>query len=148
MHVCIYTHIHVYILTYICTYKHRRGFSEEDLSYVFGDDRTEDANGASPSASSAHILVKGSYSTKVTSLVREILALPEGDKAIVFSEWDDMLQIISTALTENEVCFMRVVCAHECVCVRACVRACVCMCVQVCTCVPPKTCVTILTRLV
>eukprot|EP00960_Hanusia_phi_P041648 755100-Hanusia_phi.AAC.1 len=35
------------------------------------------------------------------------LQLKEGDKAIVFSEWEDMLKIISHALEHNDIPYQR-----------------------------------------
>ena len=47
--------------------------------------------------------VKGDSSTKIEYLVRELRKLPEGEKAIVFSESDDMLMLLSTGLKENGI---------------------------------------------
>lgn len=41
--------------------------------------------------------VKGSWGTKVTAVVEEVLKLPEGDKCLVFSVWDDMLSLLEKA---------------------------------------------------
>lgn len=52
--------------------------------------------------------VKGDTSTKIESLVRGLRKLQEGEKAIVekaivFSEWDDMLKLMSKALEANNI---------------------------------------------
>jgi hypothetical protein len=57
--------------------------------------------------SSAGTAVKGSWGTKVTSIVEQVVALPAGDKCLIFSMWDDMLTLIGRALGENEVPFSR-----------------------------------------
>jgi E3 ubiquitin-protein ligase SHPRH len=52
--------------------------------------------------------VNGSYGTKVTSLLSDILDIrDQGDKGIVFSQWEDMLDIVQSALVENGVDFVR-----------------------------------------
>jgi hypothetical protein len=38
--------------------------------------------------------VKGSWGTKVSALTGTLLSLPPGSKALVFSEWDQMLDIV------------------------------------------------------
>lgn len=53
--------------------------------------------------------IKGSYGTKVTRLVSDILEVCDlGEKSLVFSQWDDMLSICEQALAENGVQFVRV----------------------------------------
>ena len=48
--------------------------------------------------------VKGSYGTKVTRIVSDILCMRDkGEKGVVFSQWNDMLDIIELALLENGV---------------------------------------------
>ena len=52
--------------------------------------------------------VKGSYGTKVTQIVSDIIGIQDqGDKGVVFSQWEDMLDIVQSALTENGVGFAR-----------------------------------------
>ena len=48
--------------------------------------------------SSAGSEVKGSWGTKVTSIVEEVQRLPAGEKCLIFSQWDDMLSLIGRAL--------------------------------------------------
>jgi SNF2 family DNA or RNA helicase len=53
--------------------------------------------------------IKGSYGTKVTRLVNDVLDICDlGDKGLVFSQWDDMLDICEQALSDNGVQFVRV----------------------------------------
>jgi len=53
--------------------------------------------------------IKGSYGVKVSRLVDDILDMCEvGEKGLVFSQWDDMLDICEHALRDNEVSFVRV----------------------------------------
>jgi E3 ubiquitin-protein ligase SHPRH len=52
--------------------------------------------------------VNGSFGTKVTRLVSDILEIRQkGEKGVVFSQWDDMIEIIGTALTKNNIPFVR-----------------------------------------
>lgn len=54
--------------------------------------------------SNATRAVKGSYGTKITRIVSDILGIKdEGEKGIVFSQWHDMLDILESALTENDI---------------------------------------------
>ncbi|CAM9913537.1 unnamed protein product [Ectocarpus sp. 13 AM-2016] len=51
--------------------------------------------------------VKGSWGTKITALVSDLLALGPSDKCLVFSQWDDMLDIVELAFKENGVSYAR-----------------------------------------
>ena len=52
--------------------------------------------------------IKGSYGTKVTRLVSDVLDVRDlGEKGIVFSQWEDMLDICEHALVQNGVQFVR-----------------------------------------
>lgn len=52
--------------------------------------------------------VKGSWGTKVTKVVADLLDIKDkAEKAILFSQWEDMLGICEQALVENEVSFAR-----------------------------------------
>lgn len=56
-------------------------------------------------------VVKGSYGTKVTRLISDVLDCSDkGEKSIVFSQWDDMLDICEEALRENNLNYVRVKC--------------------------------------
>jgi E3 ubiquitin-protein ligase SHPRH len=49
-------------------------------------------------------MVKGSFGTKVTRIVSDILTMRDkGEKGIVFSQWHTMLEILEAALRENGV---------------------------------------------
>jgi RING-like zinc finger len=54
--------------------------------------------------------IKGSYGTKVTRLVSDVLSecKEKGQKGLIFSQWDDMLDICEEALAENGVKCVRV----------------------------------------
>jgi E3 ubiquitin-protein ligase SHPRH len=64
--------------------------------------------------------IKGSYGTKVTRIVSDILSMGDkGEKGVVFSQWNDMLDIIESALLENGVNISRPRSGHrfgECIC--------------------------------
>ena len=45
----------------------------------------------------------GLGNTKIVALVRAIKKLEDVEKAIVFSEWEDMLQLLSHALQTNGI---------------------------------------------
>ena len=52
--------------------------------------------------------VKGCFGTKVTAIVSDLLAFKDlGEKSIVFSMWEDMLDILEEALHENGIGFVR-----------------------------------------
>jgi len=58
--------------------------------------------------------IRGSFGTKVTTLVSDIIEVSEkGDKCLVFSQWEDMLDICGQALLENGVSFVRPSSARE-----------------------------------
>jgi E3 ubiquitin-protein ligase SHPRH len=53
--------------------------------------------------------IKGSWGTKVTRLVADVMdAADLGEKSIVFSMWEDMLEVVEQALAMNDVGFVRV----------------------------------------
>lgn len=53
--------------------------------------------------------VKGSWGTKVTRLVSDIVDVRDaGEKCLVFTQWEDMLDIVHQALAENGVAVSRV----------------------------------------
>eukprot|EP00934_Nitzschia_sp_Nitz4_P001817 Nitzschia sp. Nitz4//scaffold202_size38995//10574//16522//NITZ4_007629-RA/size38995-snap-gene-0.90-mRNA-1//-1//CDS//3329541375//1817//frame0 len=53
--------------------------------------------------------VQGSWGTKVTAIVADLLVVSElGDKCIVFSMWEDMLDILEEAMKLNGITFVRV----------------------------------------
>jgi E3 ubiquitin-protein ligase SHPRH len=52
--------------------------------------------------------VKGSWGTKVTRLVADVLGIRDGgEKGVIFSQWEDMLNIVEQALTENGIELVR-----------------------------------------
>lgn len=46
-------------------------------------------------------------STKIVALVRGLKRLQDGEKALVFSEWEDMLGLLSHALEKNGIQHLR-----------------------------------------
>ncbi|NXL94438.1 SHPRH ligase, partial [Alectura lathami] len=80
----------------------RQTTSHEEVSYVF---TAEGAN------QEDDIPVKGSHSTKVEAVVRTLKRIQLNDpgaKALVFSMWQDMLDIIAKALYENDLTFSQI----------------------------------------
>ena len=58
--------------------------------------------------SSSSRRVKGSWGTKVTRLVADVLDVSDrSEKSIVFSMWEDMLDVVEEALQVNSVSFVR-----------------------------------------
>jgi E3 ubiquitin-protein ligase SHPRH len=48
--------------------------------------------------------VKGSWGTKVTRLVADVIEMRDGgEKGVIFSQWEDMLNIVQQALKENGI---------------------------------------------
>ncbi|XP_037698189.1 E3 ubiquitin-protein ligase SHPRH [Choloepus didactylus] len=80
----------------------RQTTPHKDISYVF----------TSEVASCATDLpVKGSHSTKVEAVVRTLMKIQlrdPGAKALVFSTWQDVLDIISKALSDNNMEFAQI----------------------------------------
>ena len=59
---------------------------------------------SSNDGSNAKRAVKGSYGTKITRIVSDILGIKDkGEKGIIFSQWHDMLDILESALVENNI---------------------------------------------
>ena len=52
--------------------------------------------------------IRGSWGTKVTKVVSDLMDIKDlGEKAILFSQWEDMLDIVAEALSSNDVQFAR-----------------------------------------
>ena len=52
--------------------------------------------------------VKGSFGTKVMQMVSDVLTMRDkGQKGVIFSQWNDMLDIVSSALQTNGIGFER-----------------------------------------
>jgi len=59
------------------------------------------------------IPVKGSYGTKMEAVIRQLILLSRNEidtpsKTLVFSEWNDVLEVLSRALRDNAIPFCRV----------------------------------------
>ncbi|XP_036890761.1 E3 ubiquitin-protein ligase SHPRH isoform X2 [Sturnira hondurensis] len=80
----------------------RQTTSHKEISYVFTSEKANQEE---------DIPVKGSHSTKVEAVVRTLMRIQRGDpgaKALVFSTWQDVLDIISKALTDNNMDFAQI----------------------------------------
>ncbi|XP_069866789.1 E3 ubiquitin-protein ligase SHPRH isoform X1 [Dipodomys merriami] len=80
----------------------RQTTSHKEVSYVFTSERASQEE---------DIPVKGSHSTKVEAVIRTLMKIKlrdPGAKALVFSTWQDVLDIISKALTDNNMEFAQI----------------------------------------
>ncbi|XP_047589021.1 E3 ubiquitin-protein ligase SHPRH isoform X2 [Lutra lutra] len=80
----------------------RQTTSHKEISYVFTSEKANQEE---------DIPVKGSHSTKVEAVVRTLMRIQlrdPGAKALVFSTWQDVLDIISKALTDNNMEFAQI----------------------------------------
>ncbi|XP_069091339.1 E3 ubiquitin-protein ligase SHPRH [Pleurodeles waltl] len=80
----------------------RQTTSHKEISYVFTSET---------SSAEEDIPVKGSHSTKVEAVVRtlkKIQICDPGAKALVFSTWQDVLDIIAKALQDNNLVFAQI----------------------------------------
>ncbi|PIN24826.1 DEAD box-containing helicase-like transcription factor/DNA repair protein [Handroanthus impetiginosus] len=76
---------------------------------AFVDDR-QDEPGTSYDKSEASITVQGSYSTKIEAVTRRILWINSTDptaKILVFSSWNDVLDVLQHAFTANGISHIR-----------------------------------------
>lgn len=52
--------------------------------------------------------IKGDYGTKVNRLIGDVIdTIQLGDKGLILSQWEDMLDIVAEGLTENNIKFIR-----------------------------------------
>ncbi|XP_017654537.1 E3 ubiquitin-protein ligase SHPRH isoform X3 [Nannospalax galili] len=82
----------------------RQTTSHKDISYVFTSEKANQDD-------DIPVKVKGSHSTKVEAVVRTLMKIKlrdPGAKALVFSTWQDVLDIISKALTDNNMEFAQI----------------------------------------
>ena len=80
-----------------CTKKTRR-----DEVLIATDKRKDDGSKSTRS-------VEGSWGTKVTRLLGDLMDVADlGEKSLVFSQWEDMLDVVEHALATNGVHFVRV----------------------------------------
>ncbi|KAJ3338640.1 hypothetical protein HDU93_009273 [Gonapodya sp. JEL0774] len=56
----------------------------------------------------AALRINGSFGAKLDHLVKHLLCLPQADKCLIFSQWDEVLSILTVALTHNEIKFVRI----------------------------------------
>jgi SNF2 family DNA or RNA helicase len=65
-------------------------------------------NKASDDGSNVARKIKGSYGTKISRIISDILTIRDkGEKGVIFSQWNDMLDILESALIENDVAMAR-----------------------------------------
>ncbi|XP_040285441.1 E3 ubiquitin-protein ligase SHPRH [Bufo bufo] len=80
----------------------RQTTSHKEISYVFTSEAASEEK---------DIPVKGSHSTKVEAVVRTLMkiqTLDPGAKSLVFSTWQDVLDIIAKALQDNGMVFSQI----------------------------------------
>lgn len=80
----------------------RQTTSHKEISYVFTSEKA---------CLEEDIPVKGSHSTKVEAVIRTLMRIQRRDpgaKALVFSTWQDVLDIISKALSDNNMEFAQI----------------------------------------
>ncbi|XP_073413769.1 E3 ubiquitin-protein ligase SHPRH isoform X1 [Dendrobates tinctorius] len=80
----------------------RQTTSHKEISYVFTSEAANEER---------DIPVKGSHSTKVEAVVRTLMkiqSLDPGAKSLVFSTWQDVLDIIAKALQDNNMVFSQI----------------------------------------
>ncbi|XP_075059698.1 E3 ubiquitin-protein ligase SHPRH [Mixophyes fleayi] len=80
----------------------RQTTSHKEISYVFTSKSADEEN---------DIPVKGSHSTKVEAVIRTLMkiqSLDSGAKSLVFSTWQDVLDIIAKALQDNSLAFSQI----------------------------------------
>jgi uncharacterized Zn finger protein (UPF0148 family) len=92
-----------------------------EMSYVVNDELQEPSPAAALSSEGGRnftgeeeeeksIPVKGSFGTKLEAIVRRLKWIQVKDpaaKTLVFSQWQDVLELLSRALAENEIEFLR-----------------------------------------
>eukprot|EP00029_Vermamoeba_vermiformis_P013409 TRINITY_DN832_c0_g1_i1.p1 TRINITY_DN832_c0_g1~~TRINITY_DN832_c0_g1_i1.p1 ORF type:complete len:1725 (-),score=428.66 TRINITY_DN832_c0_g1_i1:31-4932(-) len=81
----------------------RARMNSSELSYITRDNNNQQAQ-------EPQIEVKGSWGTKLESVTRKIMSVLEQDKAakiLVFSQWIDVLTLLSRALTENNIAYLQ-----------------------------------------
>ncbi|XP_072265386.1 E3 ubiquitin-protein ligase SHPRH isoform X2 [Pyxicephalus adspersus] len=80
----------------------RQTTSHKEISYVFTSEAANEEQ---------DVPVKGSHSTKVEAVVRTLLkiqSMDPGAKSLVFSTWQDVLDIIAKALQDNGLVFSQI----------------------------------------
>ncbi|KAJ0466042.1 putative DNA helicase transcription factor C2H2 family [Helianthus annuus] len=82
-----------------------------NVAYVVDTlDKSSDVSVYSFESSEASMTVKGSYSTKIVAVTRRILCIGSTNpkaKILVFSSWNDVLDVLEHAFTANDISFIR-----------------------------------------
>ncbi|CAI9091902.1 OLC1v1027013C1 [Oldenlandia corymbosa var. corymbosa] len=82
-------------------------------SIAFADDRSEASRASSSVAcanSEMNVTVEGSYSTKIQAVTRRILSIKSKDptaKVLVFTSWNDVLDVLEHAFVANKISYVR-----------------------------------------
>ncbi|KAL3521327.1 hypothetical protein ACH5RR_019476 [Cinchona calisaya] len=79
---------------------------------AFADDRhnASDVSSTLACANSENLTVQGSYSTKIEAVTRRILSIKSKDpkaKVLVFTSWNDVLDVLEHAFAANGISFIR-----------------------------------------
>ena len=76
--------------------------SEKDI-LIASNRRKDDGSGADIDRK-----IEGSWGTKVDRIIIDVISVIDvGEKSIIFSQWDDMLDILEQALCANKISFVR-----------------------------------------
>ncbi|KAI5008977.1 hypothetical protein ZWY2020_010025 [Hordeum vulgare] len=81
----------------------------ESIAFVVGK-QSENADKQADDSTEAAISVQGSYGTKIEAVTRRILKITSTDgaaKILVFSSWNDVLDVLEHSLAANNVCYAR-----------------------------------------
>ncbi|KAF5771200.1 putative DNA helicase chromatin regulator PHD family [Helianthus annuus] len=82
-----------------------------NVAYVVDTlNKSSDVSVYSFESSEASMTVKGSYSTKIVAVTRRILCIGSTNpkaKILVFSSWNDVLDVLEHAFTANDISFIR-----------------------------------------
>ncbi|GMH27024.1 hypothetical protein Nepgr_028867 [Nepenthes gracilis] len=77
---------------------------------AFADDRQNRSSIQRSENSEESVIVKGSYGTKIEAITRRVLWIKSKDpkaKVLVFSSWNDVLDVLEHAFTANQISYAR-----------------------------------------
>nr|KAJ0219821.1 hypothetical protein LSAT_V11C200097200 [Lactuca sativa] len=81
-----------------------------NVAFVDDEQKPPDVSVTAFKTSEASVTVNGSYSTKILAVTRRILCIGSTnptDKILVFSSWNDVLDVLEHAFTANDISFIR-----------------------------------------